>query len=342
MNVLNLTVVALCLISTTCARFAFFKRTAMGLGRGACRPGPVKTKRQTSDLHPKYSGLDRYGVHYSTEDSSDESILRLRSKASVAEVLRHRLMACGLITTKSPERWRDRLMSELDEVVMEIEERCALCKSLYDDPYRYEILRSLISPYPACYRKNAKRRLLLALQKALVQSVNSQPNASDANASTADGGNDSTFDFTDVPKNRKTRSTTEIPLKLATQPSGATTQPIRVKDHKFKNSMPHHQVTTGAFVDAPVVKQANKSDNGASPVHLINGHAIRNVHDFLQQYMKVVHAGQPGDEQRKQFFLDQLCRNVTNGRIVLQCKDTADRLATKRSSPSIKLVISPA
>ncbi|XP_052863452.1 uncharacterized protein LOC128270087, partial [Anopheles cruzii] len=317
MNVLNLTVVALCLISPTCARFAFFKRTAMGLGRGAFRSGPVKTKRQTSDLHPKYSGLDRYGVHYSTEDSSDESVLRLRSKASVAEVLRHRLMACGLITTKSPERRRDRLISELDEVVMEIEERCALCKSLYDDPYRYEILRSLISPYPAYYRKNAKRRLLLALQNALVQSVNSQPNASDAN--TADAGNDSTFDFTDVPKSRKTRSTTEMPLKLVTQPSSATTQPIRAQEHKLKNSMPHHQVTAGAFEAAPIVKQTNKSDNDASPVHLMNGHAIRNVHDFLQQYMNdVVYSGQPGDEQRKQFFLEQLCRNVTSGRIVLQ------------------------
>uniref|UniRef100_A0A182VZW0 Uncharacterized protein n=1 Tax=Anopheles minimus TaxID=112268 RepID=A0A182VZW0_9DIPT len=274
-------------------------------------------------------------------------MIHLRKKASIAEVFRHRLMACGLITTKSPERWRDRLIAELDEIVTEIEHRCALCKTLYDEPCRYEVLRSLIDPCPACCRrKSAKKQLLLTLQKVLEKSLNSENGPSDSSTVAEEeneGHGSSIWPITEKPMVRKTRSTTEIPTEPTTRLVGTLRNDhdlhTAVKYPNFKapwKSKPleieFKQIHT-AQEPTTSVNQTNVLNYGSEPsaVHVINGKPVDNVHDFLQQYMNLVYGGQPGNEQRKQFFLDQLCRNATDGRIVLQCQDIAGQRKPRSS-----------
>ncbi|XP_050083693.1 uncharacterized protein LOC126570176 [Anopheles aquasalis] len=322
MNVLRFSAVVLLLATTACARSVrYFRRTPINHFRAHFQPVPVKSKRQTDELHRRYVGLDQ--SHYSPcsrEDSSDESAMQLmRSKASVAEVLRHRLMSSGLITTKSPDRWRDRLISELDDIITELEEKSALCKSLYEEPCRYDMLRSLINPCPACYRKNAKRKLLLALQKVLVQSVDNLPDGE------ATSGEESAYDsndlpFTDAPKTRKTRSTTEVPLlttsiqpETATELSNDRVPSEKVSAWAQRRVMPSSEVATTERSVTP------KRHGEHSLGQLYNGQTIGSVQEFLQHYMNTVYGGNPGDEERKQFFLEQLCRNASNGKIVLQC-----------------------
>uniref|UniRef100_A0A182UGM4 Uncharacterized protein n=1 Tax=Anopheles melas TaxID=34690 RepID=A0A182UGM4_9DIPT len=278
---------------------------------------------------------------FSAERHSDESMLQLQKKASIAEMFRHRLMACGLITTKSPERWRDRLIAELDEIVTEIEHRCALCKTLYDEPSRYDVLRSLIDPCPTCCRrKNNKKQLLLTLQKVLEKSLDSEPGPSESSAGgeeEKEGHDSNIWPITEIPKSRKTRSTTETPMPpLTTQSIVSDREGVRdlqtaEQNRKLKTSWWSHHPTIqsrGSLYTAETTSSANETDGSEydgrhepPAVHVINGQPVDNVHDFLQQYMDLVYGGLPGNEQRKQFFLDQLCRNATNGRIVLQCHD---------------------
>uniref|UniRef100_A0A182T2G9 Uncharacterized protein n=1 Tax=Anopheles maculatus TaxID=74869 RepID=A0A182T2G9_9DIPT len=241
------------------------------------------------------------------------------------------------------------MIAELDEIITEIEHRCALCKTLYDEPCRYEVLRSLIDPCPACCRrKSTKKRLLLTLQKVLENSLNSEnlPNDSSVEAEEENEGHDSNiWPVTEKPMSRKTRSTTEIPLQLTTQFAGNpqddhALQRVTGQNQKFKVPWRSQQYTTESS-KAPCtqaiissVNQTNVPENlGREPstVHVINGRPVDNVHDFLHQYMNLVYGGQPGNEQRKQFFLDQLCRNATNGRIVLHCKDIAGQRKTRSS-----------
>uniref|UniRef100_A0AAG5CY74 Uncharacterized protein n=1 Tax=Anopheles atroparvus TaxID=41427 RepID=A0AAG5CY74_ANOAO len=141
--------------------------------------------------------------------------------------------------------------------------------------------------------------------------------------------------FTDVPKTRNTRSTTELPIEVTTSRNITHASQELMEKHKFRNQWwppQNERTTTPATIRYNVshsVSGANYSshssmdveDSDPSSVHVINGQPVNNVHEFLQQYMNLVYGGQPGNEQRRQFFLDQLCRNATNGRIVLQCKD---------------------
>ncbi|XP_035773259.1 uncharacterized protein LOC118456523 isoform X2 [Anopheles albimanus] len=305
-------------VATTCARSVRYFRTPINHFRAHFQTIPVKAKRQTDAQHRRFVGLDQ--SHFgpcSREDSSDESALQLmRSKASVAEVLRHRLMSCGLITTKSPDRWRDRLISELDDIITELEDKSALCKSLYEEPYRYDMLRSLISPCPVCYRKNAKRKLLLALQKVLVQSVDNLPE--DGGISVEETANDSKdLPFTDAPKTRKTRSTTEVPLLTTTiQPESGTEL---TNDSKLQSAWGQRHAKHSTEVTTTEYSVTAKRHGEHSVGHLYNGQTIGSVQEFLQHYMNTVYGGNPGDEERKQFFLEQLCRSASNGKIVLQC-----------------------
>uniref|UniRef100_A0A182Y421 Uncharacterized protein n=1 Tax=Anopheles stephensi TaxID=30069 RepID=A0A182Y421_ANOST len=301
-------------------------------------------KRQTDDLHRRLMGTEpsHYWDQFSPEDQSDESLMHLRKKASIAEVFRHRLMACGLITTKSPERWRDRLIAELDEIITEIEHRCALCKTLYDEPCRYEVLRSLIDPCPACIRRkqSTKQRLLLTLQKVLEKSLNSEHVQSDSSVGAEEeneGHGTNIWPITEKPMSRKTRSTTELSMQLTTRHAGNPQDDdalhTAVQNYKLKAPWRSQQLTTEPTKTTSSVNQTNVPyhDSEPSAVHVIDGQPVDNVHDFLQQYMNLVYGGQPGNEQRKQFFLDQLCRNATNGRIVLQCKDIAGQRKTRSS-----------
>ncbi|XP_052890627.1 uncharacterized protein LOC128298864 [Anopheles moucheti] len=348
MIIARVVVVCICLVSLTFSRPAFRLRTAGRLA-GTHRTVPFKIKRQTDDLHRRILKVDpsHYGEQFSPEEHSNESMTQLRQKASIAEVFRHRLMACGLITTKSPERWRDRLMAELDEIVTEIEHRCALCKTLYDGPCRYEVLRSLFDPCPACCRrKSAKTRLLLTLQKVLEQSLNSENAQSDSSVGPEDeneGYDSNVWPITEIPMSRKTRSTTEMPTEPTARSVGihrddhALGSPVQHPSHKvpwrsqpsaieFKSSLSGQE-------SASVQNHTNVLNYGteSSAVHIIDGQPVDNVHDFLQQYMNLVYGGQSGNEQRKQFFLDQLCRNATNGTIVLQCQDIAGRRKARSS-----------
>uniref|UniRef100_A0A182NR71 Uncharacterized protein n=1 Tax=Anopheles dirus TaxID=7168 RepID=A0A182NR71_9DIPT len=276
-------------------------------------------------------------------------MVRIRKQASVAEVFRHRLMACGLITTKSPERWRDRLIAELDEIISEIEQRCAVCNSLYEEPCRYEMLRSLIDPCPACRRKNTKKRLLLTLQKVLEKALDGKPEAAESGVVHEDEPNDANiWPITDIPKSRKTRSTTEIPLDLTTTVYGNTREEANhAAIHNYKLKTPswwsHHEHTTGTanlsdktVEPIPGVNYTGVNEDAAEPTvaQVINGQRVDNIHDFLQQYMNLVYGGHPGNEQRKQFFLDQLCRNATNGTIVLQCKDNGGQRKARSPAPA--------
>uniref|UniRef100_A0A453YZU4 Uncharacterized protein n=1 Tax=Anopheles gambiae TaxID=7165 RepID=A0A453YZU4_ANOGA len=357
MIVVRALIIWCCLLSIACARPASVLRT-IGRRKGSLKGVPIKIKRQTDDLHRRLIGIDppHYGSEqFSAERHSDESMLQLQKKASIAEIFRHRLMACGLITTKSPERWRDRLIAELDEIVTEIEHRCALCKTLYDEPSRYDVLRSLIDPCPACCRrKNNKKQLLLTLQKVLEKSLDSEPGPSESSAGGEDEkeGHDShIWPITEIPKSRKTRSTTETPMPpLTTQSIVSDREGVRdlqtaEQNRKLKTSWwSHHPTiqTRGSLYTAETTSSANETDGSEydgrhepPAVHVINGQPVDNVHDFLQQYMDLVYGGQPGNEQRKQFFLDQLCRNATNGRIVLQCHDgSAGQRRTRFTSES--------
>ncbi|XP_050070117.1 uncharacterized protein LOC126558193 [Anopheles maculipalpis] len=351
MIIARFAVVWICLVTITCCRPASLVRI-VGTRKGLHRSESVKIKRQTDELNRRLMGIEpsHYGDQFSREEHSNESMIHLRQKASIAEVFRHRLMACGLITTKSPERWRDRLIAELDEIITEIEHRCAVCKTLYDEPCRYEVLRSLIDPCPACCRrKSTKKRLLLTLQKVLEKSLNDEHVQSDSSSvgEEENHGHDSNiWPVTEKPMSRKTRSTTEVPMQLTTRFGGnpQNNHALRVTspDHKFKvpwrvsqqytteptKTLSEHGSTSN--VNKTNV-QENNYDREPSTVPVINGQPVDNVHDFLQQYMNLVYGGQPGNEQRKQFFLDQLCRNATNGRIVLQCKDIAGQRKTRSS-----------
>ncbi|XP_053660146.1 uncharacterized protein LOC128709188 [Anopheles marshallii] len=348
MIIARVVVVWLCFVSFTCSRPASRFRTA-DRRAGTHRTVPFKIKRQTDDLHRRLLRVDpsHYGEQFSPEEQSNESMIQLRQKASIAEVFRHRLMACGLITTKSPERWRDRLMAELDEIVTEIEHRCAVCKTLYDEPCRYEVLRTLFDPCPArCRRKSAKKRLLLTLQKVLEQSLNSENAQSDSSVGAEEeneGYDSNVWPITEIPMSRKTRSTTEI----STEPTIRSV--VTPRDDRTLSSakqIPSHKVpwrshpsaiefkqSLGAQESTSAPNQTNVLNYGTDPsaVHVIDGQPVDNVHDFLQQYMHLVYGGQPGNEQRKQFFLDQLCRNATNGTIVLQCQDIAGQRRARSS-----------
>ncbi|XP_049276679.1 uncharacterized protein LOC125760526 [Anopheles funestus] len=344
MIIARVVVVWICLVSITCSRPASLLR-AVGRRKGTHRAMPLKFKRQTEDLHRRLLGVEpsHYGEHYSPEEHSNESMIDLRKKASIAEVFRHRLMACGLITTKSPERWRDRLIAELDEIVTEIEHRCAVCKTFYDEPCRYEVLRSLIDPCPACCRKkSAKKRLLLTLQKVLEKSLNSENVHSDSSVmgeEENEGHDSNPWPITVVPMSRKTRSTTEIPTEPTTRLIGTVRD-----DHGSHSVVQNLNLIAPWKLQPPAIElkriQSTSSvnqtnvqsyDTEPSTVHVIDGQSVDNVHDFLQQYMNLVYGGHPGNEQRKQFFLDQLCRNATNGKIVLQCTDITGQRKTRSS-----------
>ncbi|XP_058169825.1 uncharacterized protein LOC131284982 [Anopheles ziemanni] len=337
MIIARLALVWLCISSFSTAHPGIYRR-AYSRRKGSFIGAPVKYKRQTEATYHPYVGIDRsrFEEELYPDESSDESMVHLRQKASVAEVFRNRLMACGLITTKSPERWRDRLVAELDDIITDIEHRCAVCKSLYDEPCRYELLRSLINPCPACCRQNAKKRLLLTLQKVLEKSFDNENMPEDGESTderiSGENGTKSSLNWqvTDVPKTRKTRSTTELPIEITTNASGTRAPHTMTQKHKFghdwwpqqtERSTGSTTVRYNATKFGSNLNFSSAADADLSSMHVINGQTVNNVHDFLQQYMNLVYGGQPGNEQRRQFFLDQLCRNATNGRIVLQCKD---------------------
>ncbi|XP_053679761.1 uncharacterized protein LOC128730705 [Anopheles nili] len=336
MIIVRAVVVSLCLVSIACARPASIFKT-FGRRRGSFRSSPSKMKRQTDELRRQIVEIDHpyYGEYFSSEQHDEEPLHSIRGKASVAELFRHRLMACGLITTKSPDMWKNRLIAELEEIIAELERRCELCKPLYDEPCRYEILRRLMDPCPPCCRKDTKKRLLMTLQKLVERSLdsgnmseNEQSNAGFEDEYYKDNLN--ILPYTDTPMARKTTSVTEIPMHLTTPMITIVTQ-----KNKFNNSWwplprrPNSQFLKTQLYDTSFINTTHDNDHGGSLVHAVNEEKVENVYDFLQHYINAVYKGQPGDEQRKQFFLDQLCQNATNGRIVLQCADSTGARNTR-------------